>query len=89
VDQRTGSGQNLAIGQKLGVSQHTVARHVSNILCKLDLRRREEIARWVGEQTSADAARDDRYSVTRLLLGQMGGSRDGAQSVREMDGNDA
>jgi DNA-binding CsgD family transcriptional regulator len=44
---------NLAIGQRLGVSQHTVARHVSNILCKLDLRRREEIARWVGEQTSA------------------------------------
>lgn len=35
------------------MSQHTVARHVSNILCKQDLRRREEIARWVGEQASA------------------------------------
>jgi DNA-binding CsgD family transcriptional regulator len=48
---------NLVIGRRLGVSQHTVARHVSNILCKLDLRRREQIARWVGEQTAAESAR--------------------------------
>lgn len=52
------------IGRRLGVKTPTVKRHVHNILCKLGLRGRREIARR--GPSEAEAAR-------RLLFGRPGG----------------
>jgi len=41
---------NAEIGKRLFLSGHTVRNHVSNILGKLELRRRVDVARWVTEQ---------------------------------------
>jgi DNA-binding NarL/FixJ family response regulator len=44
---------NAAIAQRLRLSDHTVKRHVANILLKLDLPTRAAAAARVGQQSSA------------------------------------
>jgi len=46
---------NREIGQRLYLSEHTVRNHISNVLGKLELRSRTEIARWVVEQRLPEA----------------------------------
>ncbi|MCR3753083.1 putative ATPase [Lentzea californiensis] len=42
---------NRQIGQRLGISPHTVARHVTHARSKLGLRSRSQLAVWAGRQT--------------------------------------
>ncbi|MGI5506649.1 ATP-binding protein [Lentzea sp. CA-135723] len=42
---------NRQIGQRLGISPHTVARHVTHARSKLGLRSRAQLAVWAGRQT--------------------------------------
>jgi DNA-binding CsgD family transcriptional regulator len=43
---------NRQIGQRLGISPHTVARHVTHARGKLGLRSRAQLAVWAGRHTS-------------------------------------
>lgn len=43
---------NRQIGQRLGISPHTVARHVTHARSKLGLRSRAQLAVWAGRHTS-------------------------------------
>jgi DNA-binding NarL/FixJ family response regulator len=42
---------NRQIGQRLGISPHTVARHVTHARSKLGLRSRAQLAVWAGRHT--------------------------------------
>jgi DNA-binding NarL/FixJ family response regulator len=51
-----GSGcTNVEIAQSLTISQATAARHVHNILTRLDVRRRSEAAAWWSELRNGSA----------------------------------
>ncbi|RDI25587.1 helix-turn-helix transcriptional regulator [Lentzea flaviverrucosa] len=43
---------NRQIGQRLGISPHTVARHVTHARSKLGLRSRSQLAVWAGRQST-------------------------------------
>ncbi|MCG8926975.1 helix-turn-helix transcriptional regulator [Lentzea sp. CC55] len=43
---------NRQIGQRLGISPHTVARHVTHARSKLGLRSRAQLAVWAGRQVT-------------------------------------
>lgn len=47
---------NAAIARRLFLSERTVAVHVGSILTKLEFASRAQIARWVAEQRTAEAA---------------------------------
>jgi DNA-binding NarL/FixJ family response regulator len=48
-----GGRSNKAIAAELVISPATVARHVANIMAKLDFRNRAQIAAWItGSQAS-------------------------------------
>jgi len=51
-----GGLSNAEIGRRLFLSEHTVRNHLSNVLGKLELRGRVEVARWVTEQGLIGAA---------------------------------
>jgi DNA-binding NarL/FixJ family response regulator len=44
---------NRQIGQALVLTEQTAATHVRNILGKLNLRSRSQLAAWIAQQTSA------------------------------------
>jgi DNA-binding CsgD family transcriptional regulator len=46
------------IAARLFISPKTVGHHVSNVLAKLELRRRSEIAAWVVRSLEAPQLRD-------------------------------
>jgi DNA-binding NarL/FixJ family response regulator len=46
---------NAEIGRRLFLSELTVRNHVSNVLAKLELRTRAEVARWMAENGLLDA----------------------------------
>jgi DNA-binding CsgD family transcriptional regulator len=45
---------NKAIAQSLGIAQRTAATHVANVLVKLGLTSRSQVAAWVAEQRGID-----------------------------------
>jgi len=50
---------NRAIGRQLEIATSTVARHVANIMTKLDVNARAQIAAWVLAQPGGDAEGND------------------------------
>ena len=58
---------NQEIAEHLGVSHNTVKTHVSNMLAKLDVEHRHELAVWQGTPASASRAERDRMRLAGPL----------------------
>ncbi len=50
--------QNKEISERLGISPHTVKAHIANILSKLDLRNRQQLAAYAGQNHVGPDASD-------------------------------
>ena len=54
-------GTNAEIAERLGVSLDAVKYHISNMLGKLELDNREQLAAWRGNDNSIWPHRDDQF----------------------------